>query len=252
VHSRDNLVRASIAEALGTFLVVFFGAGAVCVQALTRWPEMGVAAVALAEGLALGVALTATWHVSHGGLNPAVTLTLWVFGRLDNARALAFAAAQLVGAVVAGLALLLLFYENVLDRPEVRLGTPHLTGALVEAGQPVKFGALITGIALEALFTAVVVVALFATLLDPRGPRLGGFGVGLAQVAVVAFGARLTGGAANPARWLGPAVWQPAVPKLWAAGGALADHAVYWAGPTLGALLGGLLYGSLIMPPEKS
>jgi glycerol uptake facilitator-like aquaporin len=244
----DSRLRGYFAEALGTFVLVFFGACAVCVQELTVWPPLGVGAVALAEGLALGVVLTATWQVSQGGLNPAITLTLWVFRKLDNARALALVVAQAAGAVVAGLAVRLLFTEDVLVK--TRLGTPFLTGALVGAGAPPTTAALLTGLGLEALFTALIVVALFATLLDPRGPKLGGFGVGLAQVAVVAVGFRLTGGAANPARWLGPAVWQRTVPSLWAIG-PLSDHAVYWAGPTVGALVAGLLYSSLILPPEK-
>jgi glycerol uptake facilitator-like aquaporin len=242
----DPRLRAYLAELVGTFFVVFFAAGAVCVSVLTTEPRLDVAAIALAGGLALGVALTATFHVSSGCLNPAITLMLWVFKRLPGGRALALIGVQLAGAVLAGLVLRLLFADDVLR--QTRLGAPHLQRSLAEGR--VTFGALLTGAGVEVLFTALVAFAVFGTLLDRRGPKLGGFGVGLAQVAVVAVGYRLTGGCANPARWFGPAVWTPTVPGLWDAG-PLADHAVYWAGPMLGALLGGLLYGLLIGPPER-
>jgi glycerol uptake facilitator-like aquaporin len=103
---------------------------------------------------------------------------------------------------------------------------------------------------LEAGFAFVVTMAAFATLIDRRAPRLGGLGVGMAQVAVTLFGYHLTGGAANPARWFGPALWQLNVAGL-AMEHPLGDHAVYWVGPILGALAAGVLYVKLILPPEK-
>jgi len=66
------------------------------------------------------------------------------------------------------------------------MGTPHLR-ALLDQGQ-VTLPVLATGVALEFVFALLVTLAAFATLFDPRGPKLGGFGVGLAQVAVIAFG----------------------------------------------------------------
>ncbi len=86
-------------------------------------------------------------------------------------------------------------------------------------------------------------------MLDRRSPPLGGLIVGLAQAAVVLFGYRLTGGAANPARWLGPVVWELTTPGA-TAGAVLSDHTVYWVGPILGALLGGFLYVFVLQPPE--
>jgi glycerol uptake facilitator-like aquaporin len=111
----------------------------------------------------------------------------------------------------------------------------------------VTAAALLTGGALEALFTALLTFAVFATLLDTRGPKVGGLGAGMAQAAIVAFGFWLTGGCANPARWFGPAVWEPTLPEVWGQH-RLADHAVYWAGPVVGALAGGWLYATFILP----
>jgi glycerol uptake facilitator-like aquaporin len=102
---------------------------------------------------------------------------------------------------------------------------------------------------MEIFFTCLVAFAFYATMLDRRGPPLGGLVVGLAQAAVVLFGFRLTGGAANPARWLGPVVWEIAAGTP--ASAALSDHTVYWLGPIVGALLGGFLYVFVLQPPEE-
>jgi aquaporin Z len=95
-----------------------------------------------------------------------------------------------------------------------------------------------------------VTLAAFATLFDRRAPRLGGLMVGLAQSAAILFGYRFTGGAANPARWLGPALWGAAVPgatkPMW-----MAETVIYVGGPVLGALLAAVLYVNVILPPEK-
>ena len=108
--------------------------------------------------------------------------------------------------------------------------------------------ALNAGGLLEAGFAFLLTVAVFATLIDPRGPRLGGVVVGMAQTAAVLVGFHLTGGAANPALYAGPGLWQLTLPG---AVRPLADHPVYWGGPIVGALLGGLFYTALVLPPEK-
>jgi glycerol uptake facilitator-like aquaporin len=128
------------------------------------------------------------------------------------------------------------------------MGTPHLKALLADGR--ITLSGLVSGVLLEALFTFIVTLAAFATLIDKRAPRLGGFGMGLAQVAVVLFGFHLTGGAANPARWFGPAMWQLSLGSLGTAR-PLGDHVVYWVGPILGALGAAVLYVLLILPPEK-
>jgi glycerol uptake facilitator-like aquaporin len=247
----DSKLRPYLAELLGTFVLVFVGAGTVCAcyRSETAPPWINIT-VALAEGCALAVALTFSTLDGPGGcLNPALTVMLWVCKRLSGFRMLAFIGAQLVGAILAGLVVRLSFSETVLV--SARLGTPHLT-AFVDQSVVIPFSAIFAGIGLEALFTAVVAFAVFATLIDPRRPRQGGVGVGIAQMAVVLLGFSLTGGSANPARWFGTAVWQLTVPPLTAAQpGPFADHTVFWVGPIIGALLGGILYSSVILPPER-
>jgi MIP family channel proteins len=243
----DAKVRLYVTELLGTFALVFIGAGAVCGYYLPNDPRPEVSGVALAEGFALAVLLTVSYRVSGGCLNPAVTLMLWVFKRLDGGRTAGLIAVQLLGAAAAGLVLRFSFAESVLQ--EARLGTPYVKPFLSESSTLALPG-LVSGIGVEFFLTCLVTLAIFASLIDPRGLRVGGILVGLAQAAAVLFGFHLTGGAANPARWFGPAVWQLTVPGL-AGKSPLSDHAVYWIGPVLGALAGGLFYTTFILPPEK-
>jgi glycerol uptake facilitator-like aquaporin len=247
----DNRVRACVAEFIGVFAVVFFRAGTACVvqlPSLKDHPTFGLIAVALAEGFALAVALTVTLSVSGGFLNPAVTLMLWVFKRVDGMKALGLVAAQITGAVLAGAVLRLIGGDDVTWMKASQLGTPHLNPEIF--GVPhYSLPVLAGGIAIEGLFAFLYTFAIFGTILDRRAPRLGGLGAGLAQAAIVLAGFHITGGAANPVVWLGPVVWAYTVAPL--ADTAFADHPVYWMGPILGALLAGGLYIKFILPEEK-
>src|ERR1700758_4222255 len=121
-----NLMRAYTAELIGSFALVFIGAGAVGVNYMTVVPEMrpGLVGIALAQGLIYAVGLSVTLHISGGYLNPAVTLMLWSFNRLDTARMAWYIGAQLLGAVLAGLCLYFTFDPRVLHASH--LGTPHV------------------------------------------------------------------------------------------------------------------------------
>jgi MIP family channel proteins len=245
----DEKLRCYLSELLGTFVLVLFGAGAVCAYHLPSSnyrPE--VAGMAMAEGFTLAVLLTAVFQVSRGCLNPAITLILWVFKRLDGKRALVMILMQLLGAVLAGLALRYLFSTPVLS--EAHLGAPHLK-ALLTDDLKVTVPGLVTGFAVEMVLTALLACAIFAALFDPRAPRLGGLLPGLAQTAIIVVGFHLTGGCANPARWFGPVVWECTLPTDPAAPYPLADHMVYWAGPVVGAFLGAYFYSAVVLPPEK-
>jgi aquaporin Z len=245
----DTKWRTYLAELVGTFLLVLVGAGTVCAADLTGVLPLDTTGLALAEGLTLAAVLTVTFHVSTGCLNPAITVMLWVFKRLDNAQAGWLVLMQFLGATLAGLVLRLMFADDVLRATHV--GAPYLTGrSLVPESAGIGAPQLVTGTAIELALACLVTLAAFATLLDRRAPRLGGLIVGLAQVAAVLFGHRFTGGSANPARWFGPAVWEATL-----VGGPrpnwLAEAVIYVGGPVLGALLAAVLYVNLILPPRK-
>lgn len=214
-----------LAEGLGTFLFFVVGAGSVVVQGYPGASGgSGLVGVALAHGLVLAVLVSALGAVSGGHFNPAVTFGVWVAGRIDGRRTVAYVAVQLVGALAAGLVLRLLF-DPSLD--PTRLGTP----VLGEAVDP------LAGIAIEAILTMVLLTAVFGTAIDPRAPKIGGLAIGLAVTADILVGGPLTGAAMNPARWFGPAL----------ASGALDDWYVWWIGPLAGAGIVALLYRRVLL-----
>jgi MIP family channel proteins len=216
-----RLTTVLLAEAIGTFLFFFVGMGAVVLSGHLEGADTGgLVGVALAHGLALAVLVSALGAVSGGHFNPAVTFGVWISGRIETARAVLYVVAQLVGAVVAGLALRAVFNEA--SWGPVALGTPAVDPAIGVTG----------AIVIEAILTMLLLVAVFGTAIDPRGPKIGGLAIGLAVAADILMGGPLTGAAMNPARWFGPAV----------ASGTFADWYVWWIGPLLGAAVIALLY----------
>jgi glycerol uptake facilitator protein len=245
----ERNLRTYLAELIGTFAVVFLSAGAVCVNAVGGL-QPGSVSIALAAGLVYAAALAFTVPMGGGYLNPAVTIALWVYRRLDGGKTLALIAVQVLGAAVAGLFLYLLVYIREDVALTTHLGTPQFTPNVMGAGP----FSLIKGIVLELVLTFVVVFTIFGTTLDPRisnwagawAGRLGFLWVGLVLAAATIVGYPLTGGAVNPVRWLGPALWD-----LTLHSDAFHNHAVYWVGPIAGALLAGWIYTALLMPSEE-
>ncbi len=214
--------RKLTAEFIGTFALIFIGAGSMILGGST-------VAVALAHGLALALLLSALGHVSGGFFNPALTLGLWVTRRLDTVETVTYIAVQLLGAVAAALALVVLFPDSL--REVNGLGTPLLSDVTT----------FIQGVGLEGILAAFLMLAVLGTVIDRRGPRLGGFGVGLVLTMDILAGGKLTGAAMNPARAFGPAL----VDRTWD------DQLVYWIGPIIGAVLAALVYHYVFMDREQ-
>jgi glycerol uptake facilitator-like aquaporin len=247
----ERKIRVYTTELIGTFCLVVLASGAVCAAHMPGeygLPRIDMWAIALANGCALGVLLTLTASISEGCLNPVITLTLWVCRRLDGWQTVGLILTQLAGSLLAGLAVRYVFPESILLGGS--MGTPHVGAVLRDGSDFLTWGAIFRGIVIETFVTFVLTVVVFYTILDRRSARFGGLFAGLAQIALTVLAFNLTGGVANPARWFGPAVWQLSVQQL-NNPSAFADHMVYWAGPIVGALLGGLLYTSILSPPSK-
>lgn len=216
----NRLNAALVAEAVGTFLFFFVGAGSVVLTTAAGEGGPGLVGVALAHGLVLAVLVSAFGAISGGHFNPAVTVAVRLAGRIEWSHAALYVVAQLIGAAAAGFALRAVFPES--DWQPTNIGTPAL-GAGIGVG---------AGIAIEAVLTVVLVLAVFGTAIDMRGPKLGGMAIGLAVAADVLMGGPLTGAAMNPARWFGPAV----------ASGAFDNWYVWWVGPLIGAIVSAVLF----------
>jgi MIP family channel proteins len=232
LSASPNLSRKLAAEAIGTFVFVVVGAGsAIETGALLNANSASLLLVAaLANGLGLAMAVSATMGISGGVLNPAVALGLWVGRKLPSREVIPYILVELVGAIAAGLALVAAF--------------PIALGTAVQWGSPTLSGLLSVwqGITVEALLTFVLVIAVFGTAVDSRAPHIGGLGIGLAVLADVLVGGNLTGAAMNPARAYGPMIAGQFYPGYWY---------IYAVGPIIGAMVAGLVYRYFLESPKR-
>jgi MIP family channel proteins len=218
-----NTWQKLIAEFLGTFALIFFGAGAICAdQFLHNAGGVGLLGIALAHGLAFGIMVSALGHISGGHFNPAVTIGFWVTRRLNTLDAVLYWAAQLAGATAAAYLL--------------KAVVPGETWIAVGGGTPelVRDFPRWAGMALEAVTTFFLVLVVFATAVDAKGTfrSIAGFGIGLTITLGILVAGPFTGGALNPARAFGPAL----AATHWV------NHGIYWIGPLGGGFVAGILY----------
>ncbi|OLC87327.1 MAG: hypothetical protein AUH88_03230 [Acidobacteria bacterium 13_1_40CM_4_61_5] len=223
-----NIPQKLMAEFIGTFALIFFGAGSICAdQYLHGAGGSGLLGIALAHGLAIGIMVSALGHVSGGHFNPAVTIGFWVTKRINTLDVVGYWAAQLVGAIAAAYLLKAIVPDDAWRA--VALGTPALA----------RDFRVLDGMIVEGVMTFFLVLVVFATAVDEKGAwrAISGFGIGLTITMGILTGGPLTGAALNPARAFGPAL----------ASAHWANHGVYWVGPLAGGFVAGLLYDSVFL-----
>ncbi len=212
--------RALVVEMIGTFALVFIGAGAGTLG------DSGLVGVALAHGLVLLGMIYATGHISGTHINPAVTLAVLAARRITPALAVGYIVAQLFGAILAAGVLRAMLpaaptLGNTLLNPAINVGS---------------------GLLLEALLTFFLVFVIFGGAVDSRSPTgFAGIGIGLTLAACILMGGPLTGASLNPARSLGPAIVT----------GNFSNIAIYIVGPILGALAASLLWSTFLLSPAQ-
>jgi MIP family channel proteins len=215
MHKVTGPTRALTAEFIGTFSLIFIGAGAATALGANHDP-----AVAFAHGLTIMVFIAAFGDISGCHINPAVTIGLASAGEFPARRVVPYILAQLVGAIAAGYCLLYVFGGPVSNLGATVIDTHRITFA----------GAF----AFEALGTFLLVNTVLHTAVRRHASLLAPVAIGMTvTICILGFGV-LTGGSVNPARTIGPAV----------AGGVYDGILVYLAAQLVGAICGGVLYRS--------
>jgi MIP family channel proteins len=223
VLERDYLRRA-IAEFIGTFALIFVGAGSLgFARTLTD--------VALAHGLVIAVFASAFGFISGGHFNPAITLGFLVTRRIAPALALAYWAVQFAGAAAAAL-LLKWVLPNAIEN-QSNLGVPALGGGIGSGA----------AVVVEAVLTFFLVIVVFATAVDPRGAfkQIAGLAIGLTITLDILMGGVLTGAAMNPARAFGPQLVGNHWSHFW----------VWYVGPLAGGVIAACVYELLYLRPAR-
>lgn len=205
-------------ELLGTLLLVFVGAG----SAIAGRIDGGVVVVALTFGFTLLALVYTLGPVSGCHINPAVTLGFLSTGRIPLAKAVGYWIAQFAGAIIAGALLWgLVRWGRVTDQ----------TGNLATNGYGLHInlgGALV----LETVLTFLLVFVVLAVTGRTENAGFAGLAIGIALAATNLAAIPLTGASINPARSLGPALFQrgTALSQLW----------LFIVFPLLGGLLAGM------------
>jgi aquaporin NIP len=208
-----QLVRALVAEAIGTFALVFAGAGAIMVDAKTH--ALGHVGVAITFGLVIMVMIYAVGHVSGAHFNAAVTFAFALTRHFPWRRAAAYWAAQFVGAVIAAVLL------------RASLGNiAHIGATLPSGSQGQSF-------LWELVMSAFLMFVVLAVATDTRAVgEAAAIAIGGTIALDAMFGGPISGASMNPMRSLGPALVSGDLHALW----------LYILAPIAGASLGGLAY----------
>lgn len=264
-----TLRRQCLAELAGTFLLVFFGCGAVFVAVLTGSLQ-GLFQVAIVWGLAIAMCIYAFSAISGAHINPAVTIAAWALRGFPARRVGPYIGSQLLGAFL-GAAVLYAMFGGVLAGAERERGiqrgrpgseaaamifceyfpNPGMFGTTPEAHAKVSLG---QAMGAEMVGTALLVFFVFA-LTDARNAgrpdgTLAALFIGLTVSILIAVIAPITQAGFNPARDFGPRIF------AWLAGwGGIAIpgprggfFVVYILSPIIGGLIGGVLHDRVLRP----
>jgi MIP family channel proteins len=213
--------KSFLAELIGTFTLVFFGAGAIMTQNANQ--IVGMTGIAVAHGIAILVMIYAFGHISGGHFNPAVTFAAVVSRRMSPAMGLMYWVAQCLGAALGAWVLLMAWHGPT----EAHLGTPTVAAGVSPT----------LAMCLEGVMAFMLVIVIAGSAFDLRASKgFQGLAIGLTLVGNILAGGALTGASFNPARAFGPAL----VSGYWQ------DQWLYWVGPLLGGAIAVLVYDNLL------
>lgn len=214
-----------LAELMGTFTLVLFGCG----TAVIAGAQVGLLGISFAFGFALIAMAYGIGPISGCHINPAVSVSLWIAGRMKSADLIPYILAQCIGAIIATMILL-----------HLASGSAGYDLAINDLGQN-GWGA---GYQSEYSFTAAWIFELVASFIffvailgstQKAAPgQIAGLAIGITLVVIHIFGIPITGVSVNPARSLGPAlvVGGQALQQLW----------VFLVFPMIAAILAGILF----------
>src|SRR5574338_254994 len=230
--------RAWLAEAIGTYCLVFFGPLAIAL-AVGHFSKNSVfdvqdlIMISLAHGGAIGLMVYAFGHISGGHFNPAVTISMLVTRRISIKEAIPYIASQIIGAIVAAASLKAIIPDI---GGKVNFGTQPGPSDLLNQS-------IASGFAVEAILTFFLVTVIFMTAVHKKAPAgMYGLAIGGMIFLIHLVGVPLTGASVNPARTLGPAI----ISGYWT------NHLMYWVGPIVGAIIAGLIMNYIFVKKAET
>ena len=220
-----------ISELIGTMVLVLFGCGSAAIAG----GELGTLGIALAFGLSIVAMAYVIGDISGCHINPAVSIGMWIDGRMDAKDLIFYILFQCIGAVI-GIAVLAVIINSAPS-----LGGIAATGLGQNGfGSASSVGISVTGAVLvEIILTFVFVFTVLGVTKKAENGAVAGIVIGLTLAFVHIMGIPLTGTSVNPARSLAPAIFL--------GGQALQQVWVFILSPIIGAVIAGLLYKGLTL-----
>lgn len=223
-----------IAELIGTFSLVLFGCGAAVVAGIssTGPSGLGLLGISLAFGLAVVVMAYAIGPISGCHINPAITISMLVAGKISVADTIGYIAGQMVGAVLAAWVL----YTIQTGMPGFSMGEWALGSNGWGEGY---LGGYNQGAAFltEAVMTFLFLFVIFATTSKMGNGTMAGLAIGLTLVLIHMVAIPITGTSVNPARSFGPAIF--------AGGKAMSQLWLFIVAPIVGGVVAAIVWKAL-------
>lgn len=219
-----------MAEAVGTFWLVFGGCGSAVLAA--AFPELGIgfAGVSLAFGLTVLTMAYAVGPISGGHFNPAVSIGLAVAGRFPGAQLLPYILAQLAGAIAAAAVL----YVIATGKADAQIGgfASNGYGTLSPGG----YG-MMAALIIEVVLTAGFLIVILGATHSKAAVQFAPIAIGLALVLIHLISIPVTNTSVNPARSTSQALFAgpEALGQLW----------LFWVAPIVGAVLGAVIWRAM-------
>ena len=222
-------MRKYLAEMIGTMVLVLMGCGSAVFAgnaADALGTGVGTIGVALAFGLSVVAMAYTIGNVSGCHINPAITLGVWMSGRMSSRDALMYMIFQIIGGIIGSLILVLLISTG--DH-----GGPTISGA-----NSFDQGEMAQAFIAEAVFTFIFVLVVLGATDEKKGAgNFAGLAIGLALVLIHIVCIPITGTSVNPARSIGPALVEggQALEQLW----------LFIVAPFIGAAFSSLVWKTL-------
>ena len=219
----DN--RKYTAELIGTFVLVLMGTG----SAVIAGKYIGFLGIALAFGLSLLVMAYAIGNISGCHINPAVTISMLVAGKIKAKDAVIYIVVQCIGAVVASAVL----YAIAIGNPSYSLAINGLGQNGYDAASPGGYN-MISALIAEVVFTFIFLMVIHGSTSEKVPKGFAGIPIGFSLALIHIVCIPIDGTSVNPARSLGPAVivGGTALSQLW----------LFWVAPIIGGLIAALVW----------
>ncbi len=214
-----------LAELIGTFVLVFIGCG----SAVVAGKEVGFLGISLAFGIAVLVMVYAIGSVSGCHINPAITIAMFLNGKINSKDAGIYIICQCIGAIIAAV----LLFAVMTGNPAYNIATNGLGQNGYGVASPGGFS-LVSGLIAEVILTFIFLLVIFGATSKAAPAGFAGIAIGFSLAIIHIVGIPITGVSVNPARSLGPA--------LIVGGTALAQLWLFIIAPVIGAVLAALVW----------